>query len=277
MLSTYFSIKSDIKKHLSYSDSCKKRFLGLFKPYIFFSIICFFLTSEPNLSIVKIVTRHFAGYGWAGQYYFIIMFQLVFVFPLLSRYKVNAVDVVFVFVIYFIGFYFLNQENPMSWFFLLGDRIFLYWLPYVLLGAYLAQNDSIWKKISSTIPVWIAVPILLICPFLIEEPIFLSSYIRPSVLLVSYITMLLSYTALKAASFGIILHLGRNSLIIFCYNSIVLSFVYKNLFIVNSLSQMTVSWRGITYLFIIFSVIVVCFILGKVIEFIGLKQIVSLT
>ena len=106
IISTYFFIKSDIKKHNSYSNSCKKRFIGLFVPYIFFSLIYFFLTSEPNISILKIITRHFTGYGWTGQYFFIIMLQLVFVFPLFSRFKISNLSVVLAFAIYLLPFIF---------------------------------------------------------------------------------------------------------------------------------------------------------------------------
>ncbi|AWM40293.1 Acyltransferase family protein [Gemmata obscuriglobus] len=122
----------------------QQRFVRLLIPYLFWTAVyipLFHTSSEwrsvpPNV----IVNGWLGGYGWSGQYFFIILFQLTLLFPLLRRYASPLP----LWIVIAVG----AICNPLADYYLfrsyvasgVGDRLFVYWLPYVFVGIGLARG-----------------------------------------------------------------------------------------------------------------------------------------
>lgn len=69
------------KERIKYTISKFKHLLYI---YLIWGTIYFFLTVDWNtITSIKIITKHFLGYGWSGQYFLLILFQLFILFPIL--------------------------------------------------------------------------------------------------------------------------------------------------------------------------------------------------
>lgn len=144
--------KRDSKEQKAYLFG---RFKHLFGVFLFWSVIYFLITVNwQTVSLKDLITKHFSGYGFAGQYFFIILFQLLLFYPVLqwtyNRKVARFIVLVICIVSYIIRGYFplLLPEAILK----LGDRPFLYWLPYVYVGIALAREQlpklSIWGVFS---------------------------------------------------------------------------------------------------------------------------------
>jgi fucose 4-O-acetylase-like acetyltransferase len=214
----------------------KHKFFRLFIPYIFWTALYIFLFRMPSewrtTSIHTIVNGWFGGYGWAGQYFFIILFQLTWFFPLLRQW-VNSRTV---WIMLIAGtvlnasvVYFLSGNRIIS---VIGDRLFLYWLPYVFLGVAFARGYP--RPFPKLLP--FAVVLLLTVP---SEYSVLAAidgggavYLQPSTVLGSIALLIaisprLSFN--KPYSFPsvpwigkVVSHIGQNSFIIFVMNPLIL-------------------------------------------------------
>jgi surface polysaccharide O-acyltransferase-like enzyme len=149
----YFLEKSlsNVSTKKEYYNILKQKFFLLFLPYAFFTILYFFVLND--LSIIKpkeLITGYWSGYGWSGQYFFIILFQLILIFPLLQKLanvKLIYVAIISLFLYIVISYIFwdLSIINKLS------DRIFIYWIPYAILGVLLFRNINLFRKISNKI------------------------------------------------------------------------------------------------------------------------------
>ncbi|MDY3561939.1 acyltransferase [Gemmata sp. JC673] len=121
-----------------------QRFIRLLIPYAFWTAVylpLFHPLSEWQSTPLSIIVNGWlGGYGWSGQYFFIILFQLTFLFPLLHRYT----SPISLWVVLAVGVicnpladYFLFRSYAVSG---IGDRLFVYWLPYVFIGIALARG-----------------------------------------------------------------------------------------------------------------------------------------
>ena len=147
----YFLEKSlsKVSTKKEYYNILKQKFFLLFLPYAFFTILYFFILND--LSTIKpreLITGYWSGYGWAGQYFFIILFQLILIFPLLQKIvniKLVYITVVslFLYIIMSYAFWDLSIVSKLS------DRIFIYWVPYAILGVLLYRNIDLFKNISN--------------------------------------------------------------------------------------------------------------------------------
>ncbi len=121
------------------------RFKLILIPYLFWTIFYLLLFHQQpsewrSKGALTILNGWFGGYGWAGQYFFIILFQLILLFPFFH--KLNRKYVIYLFIIIgvflnLLTFYLLS-ENPIIQ--SLQNRLFIYWLPYTFLGIALARN-----------------------------------------------------------------------------------------------------------------------------------------
>lgn len=141
----------------SYSKKSKKerikyvlgKFKHLFIVYILWGTIYFFITVDwNNITSLKIITKHFLGYGWSGQYFLLILLQLFILFPLVRiayNYKILKLFIlIFTLILYVVWSYF-NYNLPTI-FTKLGDKLFIFWIPYLFLAISLARNEL--KKIN---------------------------------------------------------------------------------------------------------------------------------
>ncbi len=137
----------------------RSRFVRLLVPYIFWTLIYLWLLREPSewstIPLHTILGGWLGGYGWPGQYFFIILFQLTLLFPLLRR----AVNTRSLWVFLGAGIalnalanYFLFKDR---WLAAVGDRLCVYWIPYVCLGVAFARGyPRRWR--------WLCLPALLL-------------------------------------------------------------------------------------------------------------------
>lgn len=185
-----------------------------------------------SLTATKAVTKHWLGYGWSGQYYFIILFQLVALFALI-RYMSRllftfplamlAVSLMFFAVLTYSPVFSIPAVEKM------GDRPFFYWLPYVFVGI-LSARTQIQQKIA--MPPVVVVLLLLLIPvetYFCEKFGFgLSSYFFPSVFTGSIILFgsLMSSATDTSIANKKIQHLvsvvSQNTLGIFCINPLII-------------------------------------------------------
>lgn len=148
---SYFLEKnlSSVSTKKEYNDILKQKFFLLFLPYAFFTILYFFILND--LSLIKpreLITGYWSGYGWAGQYFFIILFQLILIFPLLQKIvniKLVYITVVSLFLYITMSYAFWDLSIVSK----LSDRIFIYWVPYAILGVLLYRNIDLFKNISN--------------------------------------------------------------------------------------------------------------------------------
>ncbi|NOR80235.1 MAG: acyltransferase family protein, partial [Methyloprofundus sp.] len=72
---------SEYRKYISL------RLLTLSIPYFFWGLLHFFLFYDASsISWSTIVNGHFGGYGWAGQFFLVILFQWTIILPFIRRY-----------------------------------------------------------------------------------------------------------------------------------------------------------------------------------------------
>ncbi len=121
-----------------------ERFAELFKDYLIWSVIYFLLLVDwSTITPVGAITQHFAGYGWSGQYFFLVLFQLLFLFPALRfvygrpvlRYLTLAVLTV---VLFAYGYAYDSLPGAVQ---KLGERPFYLWVPCTFAGIALARGE----------------------------------------------------------------------------------------------------------------------------------------
>lgn len=160
----------------------------MFIVFLLWSILYFILLANlKTLTLSTLITQHFSDYGWAGQYYFIILFQLILLFPFLRKIYLNKV-LCYVITTLIICLYLFSSFYPEyfpSTYYKLGDRPFYLWIPYVFAGIGLARNEFI--KINRLLAFSILLIPLEYYLFDIESP-----YIRISIL-VSTILLVVSF------------------------------------------------------------------------------------
>lgn len=167
---SYFLEKnlSSVSTKKEYNDILKQKFFLLFLPYAFFTILYFFILND--LSLIKpreLITGYWSGYGWSGQYFFIVLFQLILVFPLLQKIvnlKLIYIITISLFLYLIMSYIFWNLSFVSK----LSDRIFIYWLPYAILGILLYRNIDLFKNIANKL--------ILFTIFLIPTEFFIFNY-----------------------------------------------------------------------------------------------------
>ncbi len=122
----------------------RQRFIRLLIPYAFWTLLYLGRDHPPGdwaaTPVRTIVGDWFGGNGWAGQYFFIIVFQLTVLMPVLRR-GVTPGSVWAVLVggaaVNAVAVYWLFDRRAVAE---VGDRLFVYWLPYLFLGVAFARG-----------------------------------------------------------------------------------------------------------------------------------------
>jgi hypothetical protein len=211
--------------------------------------------------LTKVITTHFSGYVWAGQYFFIILFQLLFLFPVVRKiynYKlIYFTLIIILFIIYFYyGYFYDSIPNIIK---KIGVRPFILWIPYVFVGVSIANMKI--KKISI-----LNVCLLLLIPL---ESFVLKyfkyehdAYITLGVLIESIIVstaILQNPIKIKSQRISnIITYIGENTMTIFVTNPVVI--LILNLFIPKNLFPNLILWQ--IFLPFLSSFIIICICLG---------------
>lgn len=225
----YFAEKA-IDKRKSEINYLFNRFYLLIIPFIFWSVVYYFLTATTyKSSLTSIATKYYAGYGWSGQYYFIILFQLLILFFAVRRFSHRLTGFPILIVIASILFYtalsyssLFNNEIISK----IGCRPFFYWLPYVVLGVIYKRNNF-FPNDKLFIVIAFLSPIIISIEFYYFHPIT-EAYLTPSVfissilLLTSCLNSPLNFIRNNRAASRIIDVVSRNTLGIFCLNPLII-------------------------------------------------------
>jgi len=225
LLFAYFQEKSFIKKGHS---SVLPRLLKLFIPFFFWSMVYFLITADIKRSgISGLITKHWVGYGWSGQYYFIIIFQLLVVFPiirwLMNKFKINLYVVLALSLLFYSCISYSNWMNiPIVE--KISHRAFIYWIPYLVIGIIYAKN------ITVKIPVLIGILSIILIPLEVHflHPQNNSLYLLPSTFLASFLltTSILktevTYKNMTTFTGKSIQYIASTTLGIFCLNPLVI-------------------------------------------------------
>ena len=205
-------------------------FPAYFIPFVVWSSVYFLLVADFNgLTIAKAITKHWTGFGWSGQYFFIVLFQLLVLFPLLRRIPITwprfSVISIFYVAFYALCTFALWQHE---WISRIADRPFLYWLPYPLLGILLARMpDS--PRFTARLPLWVAtfIPLLMVMEMhYLPEQISTNSnpYFMVSTLITSiFVACFLRHQVIvdNNVYWQFMGFLGRHSMAIFCLNPLI--------------------------------------------------------
>ncbi|QMU27436.1 acyltransferase family protein [Adhaeribacter radiodurans] len=223
-----FFFEVSLQKGKSLYPYSKAKLTHLFIVFFIWSAVYFFLTEDWfKITFVKAITKYWLGYGWAGQYFFIILFQLiVFFFVLRKIYDhkhllyLTITCSIIIFVIY--GYWYHVMPTFIK---SLGDRPVVFWIVFAILGIHLARNPNFKGH-------WVCCLGVILIPlefwFLNANRFEHSAYITPAVLISS---SLLIYgfvrlpIRLDANSFygRSVKYVGQNTMTIFVMNPLVIT------------------------------------------------------
>lgn len=203
----------------------------LLPPFFFWSAV--YILVQPDFReghYTKLWTRPWLGYGWNGQYFFLALFQLTVLFGLFrkivqaARWVVPAALVVFGLFYAWLSYRIDAVPAGLQH---LGERFFLFWVPYVIAAIGLRQKA--WTP--RAIPAWLAIAAIVLIPLeysLLKPPgAAWSPYFMPSVLVASILLGVATmqstrpYSSLSPLAAKIVSALACNSLGIFCLNPLV--------------------------------------------------------
>lgn len=220
-----------------------RKFLLIFFQFLiwssFYIFIRWFYDGISQYGIKTILFGLLGGYGFAGQYYFLIIIQIFIIFPIVffNRSKFYVISIAIIsFLISWI-LIFLMKDNV--YFAKISYRPFFYWLSYVAVGVALAHGYL-------KIPVWtlIFVPFVLIgSKFEIKYIGKMAEYQGVFVMLASYLLLftmgskyfsqVISNIYYRGGIFfyiiGFFSYLGSRSFSIFVMNPLFVS-IYKFIF-----------------------------------------------
>lgn len=239
------------------------RFLRLFLVYLFWTVLYFIINVDLETFIFRdLLTGYWSGYGWAGQYFFIVLFQLIVLFPLLRYALPSRVSTTVIFFLFFLLFYVAMAYRLWSFSLVgsIGDRIFIYWIPYACAGILLSNAQFNIKGYF-----YIFIGFCGICIFPIEfyilntNKLSHSAYVVPSVYFASIVLcfsiLRLEHVFHKIPTkfLKICRVVSENTLGIFCINPLII-------LLLNKLIPMQSIRSGIA-LFIALGVSLTCFVL----------------
>jgi len=221
----YFMEKSFLKRGKS---NVITRFYKLLIPFLFWSMAYFLITADfKNLGFTTIITKYWSGFGWSGQYYFIILFQLILLFPFLRVVSIRLIR--FIPAIYILSIIFFIFLSYSGWFHnttiaKISHRPFFYWLPYTVLGI-IAAHRNIFRFVIP-LPLRILSIILVPLEIFYLHPQTVSPYILTSVFISTMIIVSSiesrSFSKMREWQYNTIRNIAGMTLGIFCLNPLVI-------------------------------------------------------
>jgi surface polysaccharide O-acyltransferase-like enzyme len=227
MFWAYFMEKSRGKPGWSYAKSLSR--LGrLALPFFAWSTIYWIMHGDFRSDLPHQISRYWSGYGWPGQYFFVILAQLIVAAPLLVAVArlvppwANAAVAIFAPALLGATF------HPTPMLERVGDRPFVYWIPFCVLGIHLARG----RISASRIPWWVVACVLPLIPLEVKfsgnSLAGIGPYLSSSISLATFLIGVsacqgsLPRWARKAPFRGWIVRLSTNSMAIFCINPLIL-------------------------------------------------------
>lgn len=225
-----FFIKKGFNKHYEARVYLKNKLNKLLPPFFFWSIVYFFILADfTNTNFVKFFTKHFTGRGWSGQYYFIILFQLIPLVFLIDKLSFYIKKNLLIFTLLSILFYTYIAYSSIYTIRIIdkiGDELFLYWIPYVMIGILLTYKDVANKF---RVSLWIGILSLMLIPI---EFHFLNPLSKPYLTPTIFVASVLFFTAVMNYKLPVVFdnshvksflaYISNNTLGIFCINPLVI-------------------------------------------------------
>lgn len=211
-----------------YAAVVGQRYARVLLPFAAYSLLYAVVLGDVFRSdTLATLWRYLRGDGWAGQYFFLVLFQVIPLLPLIARWRVSLGAVLAGLALHAALLIALpaiwqHWSGLQAW----SDRLVLYWLPYVLLGVYLRQNQAAWRERMARVPQAAAAALLALAPVwlsLTYDPAWPTGpYLLPAVGIVSAVLYVLHERALQPLAARrwawAVAYLGRYSLVVFCLN-----------------------------------------------------------
>lgn len=225
------------------------RLCTLLIPFCFWSLLYFIITADLSsvaLNPTKIITMYWSGYGWSGQYFFVLLFQVIFLFPifrLLAKYKTIRLLILSI-----TGF--LCIWNTYFYHFIptiitkISDRLIIYWVPYILLGILMARFPQRACKSKWLFLTVILIPFEYMLNAMVDDSG--SPYLRISVLVVAYITLpalMFISGEIKGKLGSVISFFGVHSMALFVLNPLIILILEK-----TEIFQLSFESQGLDYI-----------------------------
>ncbi len=166
------------------------RIRALLIPFVVWSLVYFLIEVDwSTLTPTQFFTRHLGGFGWAGQYFFIILIQIILLFPLLQMLAGNKWTawgsiVITVPLFAWLGYFPNSLPHILQ---TLSLRPAPYWFAYAIIGILAARQKL------TFFPAWTLL-VLAFFPFesrlLVNAGIDSDFYLRPVVFLGSSVITL---------------------------------------------------------------------------------------
>ncbi|WP_165645007.1 acyltransferase family protein, partial [Oharaeibacter diazotrophicus] len=195
-------------------------------PFFAYSLLYAAVLGAPgSFDLLHVATGHLGGYAWAGQYYFLVMFQLV---PLVALAASRRPPPALLVAVALCGALLVAAAGPLLAISpVLGkisDRPFLWWATYGALGLLLADAGRA-ERFAGRIPRPLALAGFAAIPFALataDLPADRSPYLNLPVLTASVAAILLAGPAFRGLRCRPLEFLGRNTLVVFCLNPLVI-------------------------------------------------------
>jgi hypothetical protein len=289
ILSAFFSAGSILRNdQIHYWQSVRKRLLRLGIPFLAWSVLYLIVERKAwHLSILKIITQDFAGYGWSGQYYFIILLQSAFILPVLARMRFGVRTVIASFAALETTVIILPNVHwhPDLLRKILDDRFLPFWIPHLLLGVWLTR---IWhNRLRSVMPAAVGWLLLLACSVIFANQVRICSafgsglwvgYQTPVDVLLSplfFFALVSAVTTLPTPIAGVVRQLGVYSLGIFCINPLMIRLIV--MIPTRGIDASPRYWiltHGIAPFVTVSIIVILCGLGSRFLELIGLKRLV---
>lgn len=140
-----FLLEKHFQKYGYTLCSLAQRFLHLFKVYVVWSVLHIIMREPQDVhGIVAFLIRHFSGGAWAGQYFFLVLFQLFIFYPFLSySYEKPQIKWLLLLVSFActlaVGYFYDYMPHVLT---KVKFRPFIYSVPYVFIGFAFARNQA---------------------------------------------------------------------------------------------------------------------------------------
>lgn len=281
ILSAYFSVRSLLSVPESYQTFVIRRLRKLIVPFFAYSMLYFIINADlADLSFDTFLTRYFSGYGWAGQYFFIILFQLVPIYPLLVKHTIShavmAIIISAALVLFPMAQIAMHESELIG---KINDRLFVYWIPYAFFGAYLAQHEGAWRGLMSRLAVSPARILLIVLPLLIvftpQSIRSQSVYVVPSVMIVACVIITVSIVAFRRSYPRALAYLGQHSLVVFCLNPLVVMLIQHNRLLAGAKSTLSLPELALAATVLVIMISAFCVLIGDMLKRMGLGKLVT--
>jgi fucose 4-O-acetylase-like acetyltransferase len=238
IFSFYLLDKKYCNQEICIAAFFRKRISRLLIPYLFWSFFYFFLFNfGKRTDLIRIITGYFTGFGWAGQYYLLLLIQLTFIYPFVKQIKLNFKKSILIttviFIAFIIPFLYLGVSLIVA---KMGYVPFVYALPYMFWGINISRIKLTKLKLKTSFVFLISLPFIPLLLYLeryvwnIEKIKGYPSYSNISVILVAFI---LSYCFLRSSDLiektnvklkQIITIISTYSLGIYCLNPLAIKY-----------------------------------------------------